>query len=64
MPGPQQLDDGEFVEVCALGVEELDAIAQRGELPDVKTLIGLQWLQRWRAGAWPLAWHAADELDA
>ena len=64
VPGPQQLDDGEFVEVCALGVEELDAIAQRGELPDVKTLIGLQWLQRWRAGAWPLAWHAADELDA
>ena len=29
------------------------------ELTDVKTLIGLQWLQKWRAGAWTLDWRPA-----
>ena len=57
--GPQQLDAGEFVEVVRHTDSELDALAVRGELPDVKTLIGLQWLQRWRAGAWPLQWQPA-----
>ena len=27
--------------------------------PDGKTLIGLLWLQNWRAGRWPLAWPPA-----
>ena len=57
--GAQDLDDGEFVEVVQHTEAELDALASRGELPDVKTLIGLQWLQRWRAGGWPLTWQAA-----
>lgn len=55
--GPQQLDAGEFVEVIALGEAELDALAAGDGLPDVKTRIGLQWLQRWRAGAWSLQWQ-------
>jgi ADP-ribose pyrophosphatase len=55
--GPQQLDAGEFVEVVRHTAAELEALALRGELPDVKTLIGLMWLQRWRAGAWPLQWQ-------
>ena len=57
--GPQNLDHGEFVEVVLRSEAELDALAARGDLPDVKTLIGLQWLQRWRAGAWPLQWQPA-----
>jgi ADP-ribose pyrophosphatase len=57
--GPQRLDAGEFVEVVSHTEAELDALAARGGLPDVKTMIGLQWLQRWRAGAWPLQWQAA-----
>ena len=57
--GAQHLDAGEFVEVLTASAEELDALAARGELTDAKTLIGLLWLQRWRAGAWPLAWHGA-----
>ena len=57
--GPQNLDTGEFVEVALLSEAELDALAQRGELPDVKTRIGLHWLQRWRAGAWALDWAPA-----
>ncbi len=59
VPGAQRLDAGEFVEVVRHTEAELDGFAARGELPDVKTLIGLQWLQRWRAGAWPLQWQPA-----
>lgn len=54
--GPQNLDTGEFVEVVTLAEAELDDLARSGGLPDVKTLIGLQWLQRWRSGAWRLDW--------
>ena len=61
VPGAQQLDSGEFVEVVKFSVDELDAIAAAGGLPDVKTLIGLQWLQRWRAGAWPLDWRPVPQ---
>jgi ADP-ribose diphosphatase len=63
-PGPQQLDSGEFVEMVTLSEAELDAIATRDGLPDVKTLIGLQWLQRWRAGTRALAWCSAAEAAA
>ena len=62
--GPQRLDSGEFVEMVVLTEAELDAVAGRGELPDVKTLIGLQWLQRWRAGTRELAWHGAAQAAA
>ena len=54
--GPQQLDAGELIDICLLTEAELDQWASRGDLTDVKTLIGLQWLQKWRAGLWPLTW--------
>ena len=57
--GPAHLDAGEFLEVGTASAEELDELAQRGELTDAKTLIGLMWLQHWRAGHWPLDWRAA-----
>jgi ADP-ribose pyrophosphatase len=60
-PGPQRLDAGEFVEVVTHTEAELDALAAGTGLPDVKTRIGLQWLQRWRAGAWPLRWQLAAD---
>jgi ADP-ribose pyrophosphatase len=59
LAGAQKLDAGEFVEVVRHTEAELDAFAARGDLPDVKTLIGLHWLQRWRAGAWALQWQPA-----
>jgi ADP-ribose pyrophosphatase len=55
--GAPHLDAGEFVEVVTASTDELDALAARGELTDAKTLIGLLWLQRWRAGGWPLVWQ-------
>ena len=54
--GPAQLDAGEFLEVLTLSEAELAAAAQRGEATDAKTLVGLAWLQSWRAGVWPLVW--------
>ena len=52
--GPRQLDEGEFIDLVQVDEAALDAAAGRGELTDAKTLIGLQWLQRWRAGSWPM----------
>ena len=55
--GERQLDAGEFLDVMACTEAELDSLARHGELTDAKTLVGLQWLQNWRAGRWPLLWH-------
>ncbi len=45
-PGPARPDAGEFVETVLMSVEELAALADRGELPDVKTQLALHWLLR------------------
>ena len=58
--GQARLDHGEFLELTTATEAELDALAQRGELTDAKTLIGLLWLKQWRAGLWPLEWRAVD----
>lgn len=55
--GPAQLDEGEFLELLIMSAEALDAACAAGEVTDAKTLIGLQWLQRWQAGAWHLNWQ-------
>jgi ADP-ribose pyrophosphatase len=57
--GERGLDHGEFLDVATAGLDDLLALAQRGELTDAKTLIGLLWLQNWRAGAWQVQWQAA-----
>jgi ADP-ribose pyrophosphatase len=57
--GERRLDEGEYLDVGSASVEELDEMARRGELTDAKTLIGLLWLQNWRAGRWQLDWHPA-----
>ncbi len=55
--GERRLDDGEFLDVSASTLEELEEAAQRGELTDAKTLIGLHWLRQCREGRWPLLWQ-------
>jgi ADP-ribose pyrophosphatase len=57
--GERRLDDGEFIELVSHTEAELDLLAAQGALTDAKTLIGLLWLQKARAGAWPLRWRAA-----
>jgi ADP-ribose pyrophosphatase len=58
--GPPTPDHGEFVETVHLTLDELEALDRRGELPDVKTVIGLHWLQSWRAGRRELAFTSAE----
>jgi ADP-ribose pyrophosphatase len=57
--GERRLDPGEFLDVFVASAEELDAAARSGAITDAKTLIGLLWLQNWRAGRWPLEWRGA-----
>jgi ADP-ribose pyrophosphatase len=57
--GEARLDSEEFLETVVHSEAELDALASRGELTDAKSLIGLLWLQKWRAGVWPLHWLPA-----
>ena len=57
--GDRRLDVGEFLDVASASVDELDVAARHGELTDAKTLVGLLWLQNWRAGRWPLEWRPA-----
>ncbi|WKB52686.1 NUDIX domain-containing protein [Eleftheria terrae] len=56
--GEKQLDEGEFLEVFSASAEELDGWIRDGSVTDAKTMIGLLWLQRWRAGAWELPWRS------
>ena len=55
--GNRALDAGEFLDVEITTVAALEELAQRGELTDAKTLIGLLWLQNWQSGRWQMAWQ-------
>lgn len=52
--GPRRLDEGEFLDITLCGIDELDRRCADGEVTDAKTLVGLQWLQNWRAGRWEI----------
>lgn len=58
-PGQQRLDAGEFLDVVTMTADEMLALAAAGQLTDAKTMVGLLWLQNWRAGRWPLIWRRA-----
>lgn len=57
--GDTKLDAEEFLEIVVHGEHEIDAMCADGRITDAKTLIGLMWLQKSRAGAWPLHWQPA-----
>lgn len=57
-PGAVNPDEGEFVETVSLPLHELQALDARGELLDVKTLVGLRWLQECLAGRREWTWEA------
>jgi len=57
--GDRRLDEGEFLDVLETTEAELALASGRGEVTDAKTLVGLLWLQNWRAGKWPLQWVSA-----
>ena len=57
--GAAKLDDEEFLEIVSHSETEIDALCANGGITDAKTLIGLLWLQKYRAGLWPLHWQPA-----
>ena len=50
--GPAQLDDGEFLETFTATIPELLEMVRRGDVTDVKTVIGAFWLEKIAAGTW------------
>jgi ADP-ribose pyrophosphatase len=48
-----KLDDGEHLEVLTLPLAALLDLVRSGEISDVKTVIGLFWLEKLRRGEWP-----------
>jgi ADP-ribose pyrophosphatase len=52
--GPAKLDDGEFLETFTATIDELLDWVRSGKITDVKTVIGVFWLDKIRSGAWTL----------
>jgi ADP-ribose pyrophosphatase len=52
--GPASLDDGEFLETYTASVDELLDDVRHGRITDVKTIIGIFWLDKLRTGTWSL----------
>jgi ADP-ribose pyrophosphatase len=52
--GPAKLDEGEFLETFSATLPEMLEMVRRGEITDVKTIIGAFWLDKLDAGAWKL----------
>jgi ADP-ribose pyrophosphatase len=62
--GQTKLDVGEFVETVVCTETELHELDRAGQLPDVKTIIGLHWLTAWRSGARELTFASAQQHAA
>jgi ADP-ribose pyrophosphatase len=53
-PGKAKLDEGEFLETFTATIDELLQWVREGKITDVKTVIGIFWLDKLRSGAWKL----------
>lgn len=58
--GPARPDAGEFVETVTMRLSELLALDTRGELTDVKTLVGLHWLKAALSGDRSWIWTRTE----
>ncbi len=50
--GERQLDDGEFLDVLSMGMPELLELVRTGQITDVKTIIGIFWLDKILQNTW------------
>ena len=50
--GAAKLDDGEFLETFTATIPEMLEMVKRGDITDVKTVIGTFWLDKFAAGTW------------
>ncbi len=57
--GPARPDAGEFVEALSMNLSDLEVLEASGDLPDVKTIIGLRWLQQMQTGRKTCTWRNA-----
>ncbi|MGV7209894.1 NUDIX domain-containing protein [Oxalobacteraceae bacterium A2-2] len=53
-PGQARLDEGEFLDTYTATIDELLQGVREGAITDVKTVIGVFWLDKLRSGAWKL----------
>jgi len=60
VPGPAKLDADELLDICEVGMQDLQNMAAQGALSDAKTQIGLLWLEHWAAGRWQPRWQSAQ----
>ena len=58
-PGRRELDQHEFLDVFEAEPSDLLEWVRTGVITDVKTVIGVFWLEKLLSGSWPLAWQAA-----
>jgi ADP-ribose pyrophosphatase len=56
VPALQRLDDHEFLELMELPFAKMLDMVRTGEITDVKTIIGLMWLEKIAQQTWPLEW--------
>jgi ADP-ribose pyrophosphatase len=61
--GAARPDAGEFVQTVTMRLSALAALEAAGEITDVKTLIGLHWLQQALAGHRAQPWAGADQPE-
>ena len=52
--GEARLDEGEFLETFTATIDELLQWVREGKITDVKTVIGIFWLDKLRSGDWKL----------
>jgi ADP-ribose pyrophosphatase len=57
LPGPRNLDEGEFLEVFTASPEAFFGWCRDGQITDGKTLTAALWLQNTLFGSWPLTWQ-------
>ena len=50
--GTAKLDDGEFLETFTATIPEMLEMVKRGDITDVKTVIGTFWIEKIAAGTW------------
>jgi ADP-ribose pyrophosphatase len=60
LPGPRNLDEGEFLDVFTASPEQFFSWCRDGQVTDGKTLTAALWLQNTLSGAWPLVWRDHD----
>jgi ADP-ribose pyrophosphatase len=60
LPGPRNLDEGEFLDVFTASPQQFFSWCRDGQVTDGKTLTAALWLQNTLSGAWPLVWRDHD----